>query len=75
MNGAKEGNKEGKVMFIGGRGETIIDYVLGDREAWERIERLKVEGEIDSDHRSLTVRLDEGRGKAKGEIGKKEEEK
>lgn len=33
MNRAKEGDKEGEVTFTGGRGETVIDYVIGDRTA------------------------------------------
>lgn len=51
MNGAKKEDREKEVTFIGGRGETIIDYVLRDRTARGRIERLEVEGEIDLDHR------------------------
>lgn len=35
MNGAKEGDKEEGVTFIGGREEMVIDYVLGDRMAWK----------------------------------------
>lgn len=31
MNGAKEGDKEREMTFTGGRGETVIDYVIGDR--------------------------------------------
>lgn len=46
MNEAKEGDEEGEVTFIGGRGETVIDYVLEDRTAWERIGSLEVGGEI-----------------------------
>lgn len=60
MNGAKEGDKKGEVTFIGGRGETVIDYVLGDRMAWERKGRLEVGGKIDSDHCSLTVWFERG---------------
>lgn len=59
INGAKEGDREREMTFIGGRGETVIDYVLGDRMAWERTERLEVGGKIDSDHRSLTIWLEE----------------
>jgi len=55
MNGAKEGDREGEVTFTGGRGETVIDYAIGDRAAWERIEKLMIGDEIDSDHQSVTV--------------------
>jgi len=38
---------------------------MGDRGAWERVERLEVGDEIDSDHQSVTVWLGkrEKRGK------------
>lgn len=41
INGAMEGDKKGEVTFIGGRGETVIDYVLGDRAAWESVKWIK----------------------------------
>lgn len=63
MNGAKEGDD-----VYGERGETIIDYVMGDRGAWERVERLEVGDEVDSNHQSVTVWL------GKGEEGNEEEE-
>jgi len=55
MNRAKEGDRKGEVTFTGGRGETVIDYVIGDRAAWEKIEKLRIGEEIDSDHQSVTV--------------------
>lgn len=44
MDEAKEGDKEEEVTFIREREKTVIDYVLGDRTAWERIERLEIGG-------------------------------
>ncbi|XP_011858234.1 PREDICTED: golgin subfamily A member 6-like protein 22, partial [Vollenhovia emeryi] len=58
------------MTFTGGRGETVIDYVIGDRGAWERIERLEVGGEMDSDHQSITVWLGGKGGKRKKNKGK-----
>lgn len=68
MNGAKEEDKEGEVTFTGGRGETVIDYVIGDRTAWENIERLKVGDEVESDHQSVAVWMGEveGQGRRRG---------
>lgn len=52
--------------------ETVIDYVLRDRTAWERVRTLEG-GEIDSDHRSVTIRFEGGiRGEKREERGKKE---
>lgn len=74
MNGAKEGDKEREVTFIGERGESVIDYVLGDRSAWERVERLEVGGEINSDHRSVTVSLEGGIKDIRRKLGDGKEE-
>jgi len=51
----------------GGRGELVIDYVVGDEELWEKISRIKVEDRIDSDHFPVMVEI---KGKEKG-VGKK----
>lgn len=32
------------------RGESVIDYAIGSREAKEEIERLEIEGNVDSNH-------------------------
>lgn len=32
FNGKVKGDKEGEYTFTGGRGDTMIDYVLSDRE-------------------------------------------
>lgn len=67
LNEAKEGDKKGEVTFIRGRGESVIE-VLGNRMAWERIGKLEVGGEIDSDHRSVTVSVERGIRRGKREI-------
>lgn len=63
MNGVKKGDEKGEVTFTGGRGETVVNYVIRDRGAWEKIERLKVGEEIDSDHQSVTVWLKGGKNR------------
>lgn len=55
MNGMMEGDKEDEMTFTGGKGGSIINYVIGDRMAWENVERLEVEGKIDSDHQSISI--------------------
>lgn len=40
---------------MGGKGGTVIDYVLGNEETRERVKMLKVEDWVDSDHQPLTV--------------------
>lgn len=39
--------------FTGGRGDTVIDLVLGDREVKDRVEKLRVRNRVESDHHPL----------------------
>lgn len=69
VNGNIKGDEEGEWTFTGGRGESVIDYVMGDEKTRERIEMMMVEGKVDSDHHPVTVWLGEGtkvRKKKKG---------
>ena len=50
LNGSIKGDENGDITYLGGRGETIIDYVLGEWKMKERVEKLKVAEMIDSDH-------------------------
>lgn len=43
------------ITFTGGREGTVIDYVLGDGEVRDRVERMKVGDRIDSDHQPVEV--------------------
>lgn len=54
MNGTK-GDEEGEFTFTGGRGETAIDYVIGNQELWEKSEEIKVGDTIDSDHHLIIL--------------------
>ena len=54
----------------GGRGETVIDYVLGDENTRREIESLVVEDRVDSDHQPLVVTMKRGRGERKRENNK-----
>lgn len=67
-----KGDREGEMTFTGGRGETMIDYVIGNRPACENIERLEVGDEIESDHQSVTVWM--GEVEEQGRKRDKEEE-
>lgn len=41
------------------RGRTVIDYIIKDQEVWERIERMKVESRVNSDHFPVVVEIKE----------------
>lgn len=46
---------EGEFTYVGGKGETVIDYVIRGKEVREKIERMEVGARIDSDHQPITV--------------------
>ena len=60
FNGDMRGDEEGEWTFTGGRGNTVIDYVIGNEECREKVKRLRVGDRIDSDHNPIEVEL-EGR--------------
>ena len=55
LNGGIEGDEQGEWTFTGGKTSTVIDYVIGNEDTWEKVERLKVEERVDSDHQPLVV--------------------
>jgi len=61
FNGCTEGDEEGEYTFTGGKGNSTIDYVIGDEEVRGRIERVVIGDKIDSDHHPVEVWM-KGRG-------------
>jgi len=50
-------DKDGEYTFTGGKGGTVIDYVLGNKEVRDKIEKMYIGDRIDSDHQPLEVEL------------------
>lgn len=53
LNGSIKGDEEGEFTYIGGREETVIDYIIGDDKMREKIERVEIGEEVDSDHQPV----------------------
>lgn len=53
LNGNIRGDEEGEWTYTGGRGDSVIDYVLGDERTRERVREVRVEEKVDSDHRPI----------------------
>lgn len=70
LNGSIKGDEEGKFTFTGGRDNTVIDLVIGNKEVRERIGSLRIGDNIDSDHYPMEVEID-----VKGRDGRKEQKK
>lgn len=61
LNGEMKGDEEGEWTYVGGRGESVIDYVIGYEEMREKVIKLIVEDRVDSDHQPVSVWI-RGRG-------------
>lgn len=68
----QEGMRKGSTHLQGGRGNTVIDYAIGDVEVRERVERVRIGDRIDSDHHPVKMWIKDRGGK---ERGRKNEEK
>lgn len=60
LNRNVERNEEGEWIYVERKGDSVIDYVLGNEETREKVEGLYVEGRVDSDHHPVTVRVKGG---------------
>lgn len=64
FNGRVKGDEEGEYTFTGGKGNTVIDYVMGDGLVEEKIERIRIGDKVNSDHHPIEVWI-------RGEVGEK----
>ncbi|XP_071648500.1 uncharacterized protein [Temnothorax longispinosus] len=55
LNGGTKGDEEGEYTYTGGKGETVIDYIIGDEDSREKIERLEIGDRVESDHHPLIL--------------------
>jgi len=68
LNGETKGDEDRNWTYTGGRGESVIDYILGEEEGREEIERLEVGDKVDSDHHPVVVWM-KGGGDERGVRG------
>jgi len=54
-NGDIKGDGEGEWTYTGGRGESVIDYVLGEVGTKEYVEKMEIGDQVDSDHYPVVV--------------------
>jgi len=54
-NGNMKGDENGKLTYIGERGESMVDYVLVNQKAWDKIEKMKIGNRVESDYQPLEV--------------------
>ena len=73
FNGNIRGDEEGEFTYTGGRGSTVIDYVIGDEEVREKILELKKGDRIDSDHHTIKVWVEGGMKERNKKIEKRKD--
>lgn len=49
-NGIIQRDEEREFTFTRGRGNSVIDYMMGDEEVKERVIKMRVGERVDSDH-------------------------
>lgn len=71
FNGNIKGDEEGEYAFTGGNGNTVIDIVRG-KEAREKIVKMAVGLQMDSDHQplELLIRGSEGWRRKRKRMGR-----
>jgi len=60
-NGGINGDEEGEWTYTGGRGESVIDYVLGEIETKEYVEKMEIGDQVDSDHHPVVIWIKDGK--------------
>lgn len=55
LNGSMNGDWKGEYKFVSARGNTVIDYVIVNEEAIEKVEEFKIDSRVNSDHMPLKV--------------------
>lgn len=48
LNGNMEGDEAGEFTFIGGKGNSVVDYIIVDTAMKEEIESFKIEERVES---------------------------
>ncbi|XP_024868964.1 caldesmon-like [Temnothorax curvispinosus] len=55
LNDGMKGDEKGEYTYTGGKGETVIDYIISDEDSREKIERLEIGDRVESDHHPLIL--------------------
>lgn len=69
FNSGIAGDENGEFTYTGGRGNTVIDYVMGREEVRRKVKWMRVEDRMESDHHPIVVCVEAGREGKKGVKG------
>lgn len=57
FNGSMRGNEKEEFTFTGEKDNSVIDFVIGNREVRKRGEELRIGDRVDSDHHPIEVKI------------------
>lgn len=57
LNGNMEGDENGEFTFIGGKGNSVIDYVLVDASVKSEVKSFKIGDRVESDHLPMRMEM------------------
>lgn len=57
FNGSMRGDEKEEFTFTGGKDNSVIDFVIDNREVRERVEELQIGDRVDSDHHPIEVKI------------------
>jgi len=60
MNGKIKGDEEAGWTYMGGREESVIDYILGEEEIREEIGHLEIRDRVESNHHPMIAWMRKG---------------
>ncbi|XP_077270175.1 uncharacterized protein LOC143901623 [Temnothorax americanus] len=73
-NGNMRGDEEGEWTYSRGRGTSVVDYMVVNREAWDRVIKLTIGERVESDQQPLELEIRGGVERLEEERQKKTKE-
>lgn len=74
LNGNMTGDEDGEFTYWGPRGKSVIDYIITNNEATNKVEKMKVESRVETEHQPIAIEIKEHRRNRERENNWKEVE-
>jgi len=56
-NGNMRRDEKRELTYIGRRGELVVDYVLVNQKAWDKIGKMEIGNRVESEHQLLEIEI------------------
>lgn len=57
LNGSTAGDEDGEYTFVGGMGNSVIDFAIVNEDVWKKTRSFRVEERVESDHMPICMEL------------------